>query len=242
MSQKPCRFCGQRIPKDSFGAKLHEQRDCPERKVRCSICGGMFRHDLLRSHRAQCGTEGCVESCRFCGELVQTGSFLMPMHERTCHMQRMCDICGNRVHKNDFQAHRECCADEQWRGRWREQCYEGWGDGRQDDSWRRRRPLSSKKKPSWCQDYSYRTDDLPSVRCFLPGRDCSEADQVIWGLKRRMLHLRGEALKRVLRSYQLKWHPDKQRGNEDVASKVFLFVQQEWECHFKEGLRSPRAS
>lgn len=36
-------------------------------------------------------------------------------------------------------------------------------------------------------------------------------------------------LKRSLRELQLKWHPDKNQGSEEVATKVFCYIQDEWQ-------------
>ena len=43
----------------------------------------------------------------------------------------------------------------------------------------------------------------------------------------------GEALKQYLRSLQLRWHPDKNSGEETDSAEVFRFVQDLWQTAFQ---------
>lgn len=66
--------------------------------------------------------------------------------------------------------------------------------------------------------------ELPSV--------CPAAALVITQIRQDLGGLEAAALKSKLRRLQLKWHPDKSKGDPAVVHDVFCFVQAEWERNF----------
>lgn len=219
---------------------FHEQQ-CRDR-VKCDSCGGCFKRREMKEHRAQCK----VDLCRFCGERVPKTSFLNAFSEKTCACgegfltMMTCDICGQRVHRQLYTAHCEECESSEKCDGSESQHHDDGGESHDFSAhrWRtNQRPCSSSQRPCSSSQRPWskrngrfqggRTEDLP-----LLSEELSEAERVIGKIKRRTVNLRSEPLKKMLRIYQLKWHPDKQPENEAVATKVFLFIQQEWEKHF----------
>eukprot|EP00411_Alexandrium_monilatum_P019639 CAMPEP_0175249570 /NCGR_PEP_ID=MMETSP0093-20121207/34711_1 /TAXON_ID=311494 /ORGANISM="Alexandrium monilatum, Strain CCMP3105" /LENGTH=214 /DNA_ID=CAMNT_0016543799 /DNA_START=83 /DNA_END=728 /DNA_ORIENTATION=- len=59
------------------------------------------------------------------------------------------------------------------------------------------------------------------------------AEREIRRIKRDLNTSNSDALRASLWRLRREWHPDKARGSAEVAHLVFIFVQDQWEKHFK---------
>ena len=57
----------------------------------------------------------------------------------------------------------------------------------------------------------------------------AKAQAMIGQIKSELVGKNPTELKMALRKLQLRWHPDKNLGNESTASIVFQFIQKQWD-------------
>eukprot|EP00747_Dinoflagellata_sp_TGD_P017840 gnl/TRDRNA2_/TRDRNA2_126085_c0_seq2.p1 gnl/TRDRNA2_/TRDRNA2_126085_c0~~gnl/TRDRNA2_/TRDRNA2_126085_c0_seq2.p1 ORF type:complete len:241 (+),score=34.99 gnl/TRDRNA2_/TRDRNA2_126085_c0_seq2:107-829(+) len=237
-----CRFCKEKVPKT--GLQNHEAQ-C-YLGITCEGCYVRLHRHEIYDHRMKCQS---MKSCRFCKARVPKSR--LENHEAQCTFGITCKVCYGRFRQDDLHEHqRSCPLNQHWQqqrsGEGQHSQHYGYEEqhkqrGRSEQG---RKPYRGGKNGAESEQHddkrkqwNHGSHQSTEGHNFYPNSRCQsqEAAATINQIKARLACLEQAERKKALRALQLRYHPDKNVGQEQEQSsiEVFRFVQSLWDAEFR---------
>lgn len=232
-----CPFCRRTMQAQA----LHEHVPrCPMNMRRCPFCNEEVRSELFHAHVQQCQQRS--QEANF--EFDDLGGACGDHEEYDMHEHPQDEFAGDVGERDgSFGSEEDIFSDQDSSGSWEdERRMKGDPDtpdefaGSWEDEATGFHNAHQPPEGDWAED-GQRFDGRGGDTGGLPEDEtvasaCPAAAAVIVQIRQDLRGLEPAALKSKMRRLQLKWHPDKAKGDPAVVHDVFCFVQAEWERNF----------
>lgn len=229
-SHAHCDHCGRTLQKQQ--KQQHEER-CSRNRSFCEQCQCWLQVQDFRSHR----------HCAHCGRAVSAEK--LARHEETCPENRStCTVCGKQLQSQLFKAHQHCghcrkVVTPEEKEQHERSCPENRSFCRKCSKWFQAQELPghpcvrTQPPPRTGGGFDFAPENRRAEGAGAQATAEAAADREIRRLKQQLGALDAQGLRARLWALRREWHPDKAKGDAEVAHLVFIFVQDQWEKNSK---------